>query len=516
LKQTTLLVQRSLQAEAASLWLVDETDQELVLIASSGIGSDTVTGYRLPVHKGIVGHVTQTGEPYISADVSRDKLYFRDVARMSNYTPRSLLSVPVQVKGQIVGVMQALHQKVNWFDRDDLRLSYLVVSSVGIAVENARLFSEVQDFNRHLEQMVSMRTKQLAEEKEKTEAILASMADGLLVLDAQNCILTANTVAERMLDFDLSDLQGQPIGPERLKNPLWRCVSDMVGSGEQTVSASVDVPTPQMEAILSIQAHSAEVRNEADQVIGTVIVLRDITALKEIERIKARFMAGVTHELKTPLSVIQLHSKNLLTYYKRLPEQKRFELIRSIQAQSELLGQFIEDILALSRLDVGVTQANRKLLNLAELIDQTVKDLAPMAEEKQIILNWKKPATALTVLADSSQLKRVARNLIDNAIKYTPAGGSVNIHTLSESIDGRTFATIRVTDTGIGIPPEHQSRVFERFHRVDSSHTVPGTGLGLSIVKEIANAHGGSVKLESAPGMGSTFVVLLPGGSRIS
>jgi PAS domain S-box-containing protein len=417
----------------------------------------------------------------------------------------------LRVKGQIMGVMQALHRHLGWFDQNHLRLFSSVASSVGIAIENAHLFGEVQDFSRHLEQMVAERTRELAEEKEKTEAILASMADGLLVLDAEKCILTANTVAEGMLNFRLSEFQGKSIGPEQLENSLWLCISDMVDSPEPTVTASVDISTGQAGIVLSIQAHSARVQDEAGQTIGTVIVLRDITALKEVERIKARLMAGVTHELKTPLSVIELHAKNLLNYHARMPEQKQNELLNAIQTQVKLLERLIESILELSRLDARMVKSQREPFNLATLTEQVVADLAPLAEEKQIALAWQNPTTEMTILADSEQMERVIRNLIDNAIKYTQAGGSVEVQNVLELIDGQSFVSIRVTDTGIGIPPEHQSRVFDRFYRVDPSHTIPGTGLGLSIVKEIVDVYNGEVQLESTPGKGSTFTVTLPG-----
>jgi signal transduction histidine kinase/DNA-binding response OmpR family regulator/uncharacterized protein (DUF433 family) len=525
LSRTTQQVQESLRAGAASLWLLDEESQELVLTASSGPGAQLVTGFRMSVNTGIAGYVARTGEPYFSADVHDDEKFSGLLAEVSDYMPGSMLCVPVQVKDRIIGVVQALHENTRWFDQNDLRLLYSVASSVGIAVENARLFGEVQEFNRHLERMVAERTRELAEEKEKTEAILASMADGLLVLDARNCILTANMVAEGMLDFRLSEAQGRPIGSERLASPLWRCVSDMASGDELTVGAShfgepadpaggtgsrvVDVPDPtRLNGVLSIQAHAARVRDEAGQIIGTVIVLRDITAVKEVERMKARFMAGVTHELKTPLSVIRLHANNLQTYHTRLPERKRDELLSAIQNQVKLLERLVEGILELSRLDAGEAIGERQPVNLATVTDQVVADLRPLAEAGQVELHWMKPTASVTTLADADQMERMIRNLVDNAIKYTPTGGSVEVQLTSQGADS---LEIRIADTGIGIPLEHQSRVFGRFYRVDPSHTTPGAGLGLSIVKEIVNVHGGDVRLESGPGTGSTFIVTLPG-----
>jgi two-component system phosphate regulon sensor histidine kinase PhoR len=388
-------------------------------------------------------------------------------------------------------------------------LLYSVASSVGVAIENARLFGEVQEFNRRLERKVAERTRELAEEKDRTEAILASMADGVLVLDAQNRILTANEVAKGMLDFRLSGTQGKPIEIERLADPLWRCISDMVGGDELAISALVDVPdATQLGGMRSIQALAARIRDESEQMIGTVIALRDITAITQVERMKARFMTGITHELKTPLSVIRLHANNLQAYFARLSRRKRGEMLKGIHSQVNLLEQLVEDILELSRLDAGEASGERLPVDLVELADEMMTNLLPLANGKGIVLQWEKPTTERKVLAERSQMKRLVRNLIDNAIKYTPAGGSVELQLLSE---GPGVVTIRVADNGIGIPMEHQSRVFDRFYRVDPSHTIPGTGLGLSIVEEIVTAHGGNIRLESKPGRGTVFVVTLPG-----
>jgi len=511
LKQTTLLAQQSLRADVTSLWLVDKAARVLELIAASGTGAELVTGYRLPIEVGIASYVVQTGEFYLSTDLSEDERYYSHVAEISAYEPRSMLSAPVQVKGEIIGVMQALHQNVNWFDENDLHLAGPIVNSVGIAVENARLFEQIQKFNRHLEQMVTERTQELAEEQERTEAILRSMADALLVFDAENRILTANSVAEKILDFHLSELVGQKVGPQELMSPLWRCVDELTRDVEPVAAALVDVKSTQPDSLLSVQAYSARVRNQAGQAIGTVITLRDITTLKEVERMKARFVSGVTHELKTPLSVIQLQSGNLMRYQERLPADRRNQLLHSIQTQAQHLEQLIEDILALSRLDSEIASASRRRIDLVELIDRVVTHLRPLAEAKRIDLVWRKPTGEVTIQVNRSQIEQLLRNLVDNAIKFTPSDGKVEVQTLVEpTVDGGENARIRVSDTGPGIPPKYQDQVFERFYRIDSAHTTPGTGLGLAIVKEVVDAHGGSLHLQSQPEQGSLFIVTLP------
>lgn len=522
LKQTTLLIQRILQAEAASLWLLDKSKREMLLIASSGVGSDAVSGRRLPVDRGIVGLVVQTGEAYISEDISKDRNMLAHVNNISDYSPNSMVCVPVQVKSKIIGVMQALHKKANWFNQNHLRLSYPVANAVGIAVENARLFSRVQDFNRQLEEMVMIRTKELADEKEKTEAILANMADGVLVLDTDNKILTANKAAEEMLDFQFDQHAGQSVQPQMLENPLWRSISDIAHDSQATSSVLVDVAQPQpattetiSENVISTQARSAKVHNAVGEVVGTVISLRDITALKEVERLKARFLAGITHELKTPLAVIQLQTNNLITYFDRLSEDKKSKLLQSIRTQSNLLSHLIESILDLLRLDAGLVVVNQEEVDLNRLVEQVTSELQPLAEAKSLALSYHTQPADVIAIGDQHQYERVLRNLIDNAIKYTPERGFIKVEADRIDQDSRLCAQFRVIDNGLGIPLQHQTQIFERFYRIDPSHTIPGTGLGLSIVKEIVTLYGGTIDLESNSGSGSKFSVTLPGVHRV-
>ncbi|MBN1487834.1 MAG: GAF domain-containing protein [Anaerolineae bacterium] len=507
LKQTTQLVQEALQAEAASVWLVAEDASELELMASSGPGAQLVTGYRLPLGNGIAGYVALNGEPYFSANVADDEHFFKHVSQVSDFTPGSLLCVPLKLKGRVVGVLQAMHTEKYRFDITDLRLFESVASEVGIAVDNAELFAEVQAFNRQLEQRVAERTRELLEEKEKTEAILASMADGLLVLDAQRRISTANVVAEQMFGCKLSEVQGVTVDSDLFSGALWEAIQNItLGDAAQSL-ASVDFPDPSRPGgVLTIQPHSSMIRDDAGGVLGSVIVLHDITALKEIERMKSRFMAGVTHELKTPLAVVKTHVSNLLRYYRRLPRRKRDELLHAIERQVGLLEELVEGILALSRLDSGAVQLARSPIDFIDLVDSIVRDLLPLAVKKNITLRWKKPRQKLEILGDVKQIERVVRNLVENAIKYTSDRGTVEVYT-EQDTESIVFT---VVDTGIGIAPENHDKIFERFYRVDPSHTIPGTGLGLSIVREIVLAHSGEITVDSVLGKGSTFIVHFP------
>jgi len=174
------------------------------------------------------------------------------------------------------------------------------------------------------------------------------------------------------------------------------------------------------------------------------------------------------------------------------------------------LTSLVEDILKLSRFDAVAVNIERQSVNLNEISGQVVDEMRPLALEKGLALHWSSFPSDIILEADPKKLSWLISNLIDNAIKYTPAGGSVTVQLALDIVDGKKSTLIQVIDTGIGISPEEYGRLFERFYRVDSSHTIPGTGLGLSIVKEIANAHGGTVSVVNSQGGGSRFTVTLP------
>jgi two-component system phosphate regulon sensor histidine kinase PhoR len=378
---------------------------------------------------------------------------------------------------------------------------------------NARLFAQVQEFSRHLEQMVEERTAELNQEKKKVEAILTSMADGVLVLDDEDRVLTLNTAAQKMFGLDTFEpgVADVSLASPQLASSLWNAVRQLVHSPNTTDSISFDVADPAKPGgALSLQANSAGVHTESGQTIGTVIVLSDVTAIVEVERMKARFMAGVTHELKTPLSIIKLHTNNLAAYHDRLPEAKRNQLLISIRGQVNLLEQLIGDILELARFDASMNKIEPESTDILQIADQVITEVRPLAKEKGLTLNWDTPTSQLIIQGDPNKLDWLIGNLVDNAIKYTPAPGSIEVKVTSEQYNGQAQAVVQVSDTGIGIPPEEQTRIFERFYRVDPSHTIPGTGLGLSIVKEIVTAHDGQVSVRCPPEGGSIFTVTLP------
>jgi two-component system phosphate regulon sensor histidine kinase PhoR len=269
----------------------------------------------------------------------------------------------------------------------------------------------------------------------------------------------------------------------------------------------VEVRLPGQPRDQVLELHASPLRDAGGSPAGAVVVLHDITELRRLETLRREFVANVSHELKTPLTAICGLVETLLDDGGMDHDtQRRF--LDKVQRQADRLATLVRDLLTLSRVEAEEATIERTRLDLREPILDSLRGLQPTAEEKRITLEHSAPEGPVAISGERETLRQAVDNLLDNAVKYTPAGGRV---WLRLRVEDQT-AVIEVEDTGIGIEPRDQRRVFERFYRVDKarSRELGGTGLGLSIVKHVALAHGGEVSVESAPGKGSRFMIRLP------
>ncbi len=256
---------------------------------------------------------------------------------------------------------------------------------------------------------------------------------------------------------------------------------------------------------------------------------QELALLKEAERLKDQFVSNVSHELRTPLSVITLLSGNLDTLYERLDDEQRRAMIRDIRTHARALNELISDVLELSRIDSKTISLQQEPLNLARLVREEVEEQCPLAQSRSQVLGCSGPEELL-VCGNRGQLRQVVRNLINNALKYTPEKGQIQCECAlcvvpipaderelaADGWPGRAaladgqWAAVRVCDTGIGIHQDELHYLFERFYRVQTQTSIPGTGLGLSIAHDLVHMHGGQIAVASAPGQGSIFVFYLP------
>jgi two-component system phosphate regulon sensor histidine kinase PhoR len=356
----------------------------------------------------------------------------------------------------------------------------------------------MEDFQRHQQQTTT-------DAKAQQQVLFNSMLEGLLLLDRNRRIYLANRAFKNLFGIK-TELRGKTIMEALRVHELAELVERVEGAGQVF---DYELKLPELSERW-LQVNAAAISNSAGQREGTILVFHDLTRLKQLERTREEFVANVSHELRTPLSLIKGYVETLLDGARNNPEvAERF--LKIIERNAQRLDLLIQDLLTISALEAGRVKLNLQTVELRPLVEKVLGDLKPPADSKSVALVNQLPDLITT--ADMSRLEQVFANLVDNAIKYGRAQGTVTVG------GGKTECgkiEIFVQDDGPGIPPEALDRIFERFYRVDKarSREQGGTGLGLSIVKHIVQNHGGKVWVKSEPGKGATFFFTLPPGEK--
>ncbi len=355
-------------------------------------------------------------------------------------------------------------------------------------------------FNR-LNDDLRARIDQIRERGDQLAAVLGGMVEGVIAVDRRARILFANHAAGEQFDFRADDARGRAlmsvIRDETLHQSVQRAMTT-----RDAVNAEIQRHVPSSG---TLAVHATPLPGEPCP--GVVVVLYDMTRLRRLESLRQEFVANVSHELKTPLSSIKAYAETLRAGAIN-DERHNLEFVQRIEDQAERLHQLIMDLLSLARIESGEEAYEIVDVDLVEAVEVCLEENRQAAEGKAITLRIVPPEEPVVVRADDEAVRQILENLVNNAIKYTPANGEVHVRWQRAGAE----ALIEVQDTGIGIEAEHQERLFERFYRVDKarSRELGGTGLGLSIVKHLAQFFGGSVGVRSVVGQGSTFWVRLP------
>jgi two-component system phosphate regulon sensor histidine kinase PhoR len=353
----------------------------------------------------------------------------------------------------------------------------------------------------HMRRALMDQVSQLQQNSQRLETVLSSMVEGVLAVDADRRVLLANEGAKSLLGIDASDVVGRPL----LEVTRHRPVREAVGEAFR-----LDEPYELEFETTGVNRKHVALRAKrlpGDPCHGVVAVLYDITNLRRLENIRREFVANVSHELKTPLASIKAYAETLLMGAIHDDEHNE-QFVARIEEQAERLHQLIQDLLQLARVESGKEAFQIQDVSVAKLVEQWEPLYHERAQAKELDLRFERTDEPVIARADASGLATILDNLVANAIQYTPAGGSV---TIRYRADG-SQAVLEVEDTGIGIPPSEQARIFERFYRVDKarSRELGGTGLGLAIVKHLTQAFSGEVSVSSEPGEGSIFQIRLP------
>ena len=345
----------------------------------------------------------------------------------------------------------------------------------------------------------------ISEEHRRSETILTNMGEGVLLVNGAAEITYANPTAVAMLGLSTPYIGKALIEINRI--PELHTLLKRAEETETIAFAEIqlgNISEPEAEVTIVPVAAGQE----------SVIVIHDVTKERQLERIRADFVANVSHELRTPLTTIQGYAETLLSEDSTRTKTSE-QFIVKILNHSARLTRLVTDLLELSRLELGEVEVKRSFTHLNTFYEPVLEVFEPLLEEAGVVLKWEIPETFPKVNIDPQLFMQIFVNLIDNAIKYTPDSGTVTITAETETDtenENPERVILRVKDTGIGIPMESQPRVFERFYRVDTGRAreMGGTGLGLAIVKHIIRSHNGKIWLESTLGQGSTFSIALP------
>lgn len=477
----------------------------------------------LPLEKSaIIAEVLATGQPALMNRTPEEMEAFVDSSLLLGDIKKvsaSRIFVPLSLGERAIGVMSIQSYTLNAYQQKHVDLLMSAALSVSIAIDNANLYdnlqlelaqrkqleAELKRYTAQLEEMVQERTAQLQHAKAQIEIILNNTSDAIALAGPNGDILARNPAfvamfgekvancIEHLLRMMPEDTHGIAAGCA-LMDVLWDHMPQRVEvqiADERGGTKDIDL------ALIPVRLSESEERP------GILVSAHDITHLKEIERFKARFIDDAVHDLATPITGLTTR----LFLLKRTPE-KLDDHVRAISNQVDHLRNLLSDLRTLSLIDQHNLTLEWQRCDLNEVAQRVFDTYEPVAFSNNQTLRLIADPTLPAIVADGRRIERALVNLVSNAINYTPEGKTILIQTACE--DQRV--TLAVQDEGMGIGAEELSRVFDRFYRTDSARSIQsgGTGLGLAIAKEIIELHGGSITVESALGVGSTFVVRLP------
>ena len=393
--------------------------------------------------------------------------------------PESLIAIALKHENRYYGVLWAAYNKQRVFNESDIRFISTLASQAALAVTNIRLFLTVEVSRRQL------------------EAILNSTPDPVLVTDASNRLILANPAAGQV--FGVTIRRGER--PSLEQTIQVKALNDLLitAAGEKR---SAEIRMPDGKTYLAM----ASAMTADGRTAGRVCILRDVTQLKEIDTLKSDFVSTVSHDLRSPLTLMRGYA-SMMEMTGELNEQHK-NYSRMIVQGVDNMAKLVNNLLDLGRIDFGVGLQVEQV-PILDIVERVTSSLQLLATQKKISLGVEIPHDLPhAVEADQALLHQAVYNLVENALKYTPEGGVVTIH-LECTPATLTFA---IEDSGIGIPKSDLPRLFEKFYRGTNREALAqrGTGLGLAIVKSIAERHGGKVWVESELGKGSTFFLLIP------
>lgn len=504
-----LMVINESMGSQESLALLLESTQKPYRAGEALTSAGGVAENDLALEKRIMREVARSRQSLIIEDIAKESRWLEEDSRPPAY--RSVLAAPLIMGEDALGALLLFHREAGFFQTSQLDLVEATARQIAITINNAELFNLIRDQSENLGNM--LREQQI--EASRSRAILEAVADGVIVTDANGQVTLFNASAERILDLPVNEVIGKRLdaftGVWGRSSLSWVRTIQQWLKDPQSYKGDDFADEFDLDSGSVIAVHIAPVFWRS-QFLGTVSILRDITHEVQVDRMKSEFVANVSHELRTPMTSIKGYVEIMLmgAAGELTAQQRHFlEIVRS---NTERLGTLVNDLLDLSRIESGRVKLNYQWLDLREIAHEVVLDVQRRSREenKPMTITLQAVDDLPQVMGDLERIRQVIGNLVSNGYNYTPANGSVTV--MLSHQDGEI--QVDVKDTGIGIAPDEQPRMFERFYRGEHPLVLAtaGTGLGLAVAKTLVEMHHGRIWFTSTgvPGEGSTFSFTLP------
>ncbi|MFA6492847.1 MAG: GAF domain-containing protein [Patescibacteria group bacterium] len=458
-----------------------------------GLSERQINDFRSRTDEGVMGEAFCKGVPIMVGKIDKETEEVLKRARITGI--KSIIAAPLKVKSQTLGVVQIFSSKENNFHSKDLRLFSILASQAAIVVNSSTMYREIE------------------EERKKDEALLTSIGDGVIAIDKNQKIIHFNKAGEKITGYLAEELLGgafletlgifnkEKLPVEAKDSPLAKILKD----GNQIISKDYFL-RKRNGSLFPAYLSLAAICDIKDDIVGAIVVFRDITYEFELEQMKQELISLSTHELRAPITAIKGYLDMILSGDTGVINEETKETIEEVVGINRRLADLVDDLLNVGRIEQGKITIKPEQIDLTSLISQTVREYQPQAKNKKLEIIFHDKSIP-KIKADSVRVRQVLNNLISNAIKYTMQG-SIEISVQASDKE----VTCQVKDTGIGISKDAQKKLFGKFYRVKNAKTVQitGTGLGLWITQKLLEMMGGKVWLESVENKGSTFYFTLP------
>ncbi len=550
-----------LEAEAGSLVLVDQDTGELVFEVTAGPGSADLVGTRLPSSTGIVGTVVQEGEPTIIRDAQADQRWYGGVDDRTGFITHSVIAVPMISRGHAIGVIQLLNRCDGGpFDEDDERLLTAFAANAAVSIENARLFTQT-------DQALAARVEELSMMQRIDRELNATLDyNRVMSLTLDWALRTTGTdvglvsviveIEDGVRGLRFLANRGYPEGSLAVyEEEPWPLEQGIVGRVVRTgkpelvedvendpdyarvvpgMVAQLTVPIRREEQIIGAIALESSQQGRLNQdALEFVTRLADHAAIaienarlfgqvRRANEAKTEFVSFVSHELKQPMTSIRGYTDLLVKGVAGELNDNQRSFLETVRSNVGRMNTLVSDLLDISRIESGRIRLEFRDVSIEQVIEDALRTIRGQIEARQQMLEVDISSGLPLVRGDRDRLVQILTNLVSNAYKYTPEGGRIAVRArkwsdVKDAVDQDGFVLCSVSDTGIGIGPEDQERLFTKYFRADDPavRDVAGTGLGLVITKSLVELQGGEIWVESEVGKGSTFAFTIPGCNRV-